>query len=119
MGSNRGNHRDYRRPRSLLVVHHAKRARYGAGAEAFTPELFKSILKGLQVKPEQTVFVGNRPEPEILSSNKARVISVRIRRGENRTQELESAGSTPKFEIVKLSDVFKILQKIDKPSSSG
>jgi putative hydrolase of the HAD superfamily len=90
-----------------------------AGAEAFTPELFKSILKGLKMKPEQTIFVGNRPEPEILSSNKAKVTSIRIRKGENRTQEPESAGSTPKFEISKLSEVFKILQKIEKTSSSG
>jgi putative hydrolase of the HAD superfamily len=84
------------------------------GAEAFTPELIKSVLKGLKGKPEQTVFVGNRPEPDILCANKAKVTSVRIRRGENRTQEPESSRSTPKFEISKLSEVFKVLEKIEK-----
>jgi putative hydrolase of the HAD superfamily len=84
------------------------------GAEAFTPELFKSMLKGLKTKPEQAIFVGSRPEPEILCANKAKVASVRIRRGENRTHEPESSGSTPKFEISRLSEVFTVLEKIEK-----
>jgi putative hydrolase of the HAD superfamily len=84
------------------------------GAEAFTPELFKSVMKGLKTKPEQTIFIGSRPEPEILCANRAKVTSVRIRRGENRTHEPESSGSIPKFEISKLSEVFKVLEKIEK-----
>jgi putative hydrolase of the HAD superfamily len=72
------------------------------------------VLKDLKIKPEQAIFVGSRPEPEILCANKAKVASVRIRRGENRTHEPESSGSTPKFEISRLSEVFTVLEEIEK-----
>jgi len=84
------------------------------GAATMKPELFKSVLKEFKVRPEETIFVGNKLETDILCANKAKVISVRIRKGENRTQEPESVETSPKYEINKLSEVFKILEKIEK-----
>jgi putative hydrolase of the HAD superfamily len=81
------------------------------GVETFKPDLFNAILKTLKVRPDQTMFVGKKPEPEIALANRAGIISVRIRRGENRTLEPKSADSVPKYEISKLSEILKILQK--------
>jgi len=85
------------------------------GAQTMKPELFQSVLKPFKVRPEQTIYIGNKLETEILCANKAKVISVRIRKGENRTQESESPATTPKYEINKLSDVFKVIEKVEKP----
>jgi putative hydrolase of the HAD superfamily len=87
------------------------------GSQVVKPELFKSVLKTFKVQPEQTLFVGNRLETDILCANKAEVVSVRIRKGENRAQEPESAETTPKYEISKLSEVFKIVEKVEKAPS--
>ena len=81
------------------------------GFETLKPDLFKTILKTLKVRPDQTMFVGSKPEPEITSANRAGITSVRIRRGENRTLESESVDSVPKYEISELCEIFKILQK--------
>jgi putative hydrolase of the HAD superfamily len=88
------------------------------GARDVTPELFTSVLKAFKSRSERIMFVGNRLETDILSANKAKVISVRIRKGENRTQESESAETTPKYEISKLSEVFKVLEKVEKARPS-
>jgi putative hydrolase of the HAD superfamily len=82
-----------------------------SGFETLKPDLFKTILKTLKIRPDQTMFVGSKPEPEITSANRAGITSVRMRRGENRTLESESVDSVPKYEISKLSEIFKILQK--------
>ena len=84
------------------------------GTQTMKPELFQSVLKPFKVRPEQTIYIGNKLETEILCANKAKVISVRIRKGENRTQESESPATTPKYEINKLSDVFKVIEKVEK-----
>lgn len=84
------------------------------GTDVMKPELFTSVLKTFKAQPEQTIFVGNKLETDILCANKAKVISVRIRKGENRTQEAESAETTPKYEISKLSEVFRVLEKVEK-----
>jgi len=87
------------------------------GPDVPTADLFKSVLKSLRASPEQTVYVGNRLDPDILYANKAKLISVRIRKGENRTQEPESAAMTPKYEVNKLSEIFEILEKIETARS--
>ena len=79
-----------------------------------TPDLFVSLLKALNVQREQTIFIGNRPGADILCANRAKIISVRIRKGENRTLESESVETTPKYEISKLSEVFPVIEKIEK-----
>jgi len=84
------------------------------GAATMKPELFKSVLKEFKVRPEETIFIGHKLETDILCANKAKIVSVRIRKGEHRTEEPESIETSPKYEINKLSDVFRILKKIEK-----
>lgn len=82
--------------------------------ETITPKMFELILKNLNVLPEETVFVGNRLETGILCANKAGVVSVRMRKGEHRTEEPKSAEMTPKHEISKISEIFDVLEKLEK-----
>jgi len=81
--------------------------------ETMTPELFRLALKKLKARPDETVFVGNRLDTDIACANKANLISVRIRKGEHRTEEPKSPETTPKYEISKLSEIFEILEKLE------
>jgi len=84
------------------------------GSQVLKPETIGSVLKTLKVHPDQAIFVGNNLETDIRCANKAKVISVRIRKGENRTKEPESAETKPKYEISKISEIFKVIEKAEK-----
>jgi putative hydrolase of the HAD superfamily len=86
-------------------------------AKEMKPELFKTILKQCKVQPSQAMFVGNRPDTNIMCANKAGLVSVRIRRGEHKTQEPQSKEATPKYEIHRLSEIFSILEQVKKEHS--
>ena len=83
------------------------------GIETMHPELFKLILKELKAQPNEAIFVGNQLDPDILCANKANVISVRIRKGESRTEEPKSTEMIPKYEINKLWEILKILEEFE------
>lgn len=83
------------------------------GIKTMSPELFKMILKELEVQPNEAIFVGNQLETDILCANKAKVISVRIRKGDSRLGEPKSTEMVPKFEISELLEILKILEKIE------
>lgn len=78
--------------------------------DAVTPEMFKLVLKDLDVLPEETLFVGNQLDTDILCANRAGVVSVRMRKGEHRVEEPKSPEMTPKYEINKLSEIFEVLK---------
>jgi putative hydrolase of the HAD superfamily len=84
------------------------------GSELMNPEIITSALKALEVRPGQAIFVGNDLEKDIRSANKAKVISVRIRRGENRTREPESIETKPRYEINRISEIFKVIEEAGK-----
>ncbi len=84
------------------------------GSEVLKPETIGSVLKTLTVRPDQAIFVGNNLETDIRCANKAKVTSVRIRKGENRTKEPESTETKPKYEISKISEIFKVIEKAEK-----
>jgi putative hydrolase of the HAD superfamily len=88
------------------------------GAHALKPEMFKSILETFKVQPSETIFIGTKLETDILCANKAKIISVRIRKGEHRTEEPKSVETTPAHEINRLSDVFEILERSKKRGTS-
>lgn len=81
--------------------------------ETMTPELFRLALKELKARPNETVFVGNQLDTDILCANKANIISVRIRKGEYRIEEPKSPEMAPKYEISRLSEIFEILEKLE------
>ena len=56
----------------------------------------------------------NEVDKDVLSANQAGVMPVRIRKGESRIDEPKSPEAKPKYEITKLSEIFKILETIEK-----
>jgi putative hydrolase of the HAD superfamily len=82
--------------------------------DTVTPEMFELVLKELGASPEETVFVGNRLDTDILCANKAGIISVRMRKGEYRVEEPRSPEMAPKYEISKISEIFDVLKKLEK-----
>jgi putative hydrolase of the HAD superfamily len=82
--------------------------------DTVTPEMFELVLKELGAFPEETVFVGNRLDTDILCANKAGIISVRMRKGEHRVEEPKSPEMAPKYEISKISEIFDVLKKLEK-----
>jgi len=78
--------------------------------DTITPEMFKLVLKNLGVLPEETLFVGNQLDTDILCANKVGVVSVRMRKGEHRVEEPKSPEMAPKYEINKLSEIFEVLK---------
>jgi putative hydrolase of the HAD superfamily len=79
------------------------------GSELFTTETLLKTLEKLSVKPEESVFVGCDLSREIAVGNAAKIVTVKIRTGANRTSSPRVADEKPAFEIGKLSDVFGIL----------
>jgi len=82
--------------------------------DTVTPEMFRLVLKELGAFPEETVFVGNRLDTDILCANKTGVISIRMRKGEHRVEEPKSPEMAPKYEIGKISEIFGVLKKLEK-----
>jgi putative hydrolase of the HAD superfamily len=78
------------------------------------PEMLERVLKEIGAFPEETVFVGNQLDTDILYANKAGVISVRMRKGEHRVEEPKSPEMTPKYEISKISGILDVLKKLEK-----
>jgi putative hydrolase of the HAD superfamily len=86
------------------------------GAQTMKTELFRSILKDISAQTRETVFVASKLEPDIYYAKKAKILSIRMRRGQHRTDEPKSTTESPDFEIDKLSEVFSVLEKIGKTS---
>jgi putative hydrolase of the HAD superfamily len=83
-------------------------------ADKLLPEDFEEILKLLSAKPEESIFVGARTLKEIRAANQSGVVSVRMRRGELRTDEPSTSDCIPKFEIKRLSDIFSVIEQVER-----
>jgi len=57
------------------------------------------------------MFVESDLSREIAIANAAKMMTVRIRTGTNRTSSVKAANEKPAFEIIKLVDLFGILQQ--------
>lgn len=84
------------------------------GSETIGPELFKTALEKLNLQPGEVAFVGKGLDPDILSANRAGVVSIRMRRGKSRSEEAKNDEMRPKYEIHKLSEILKILEEINR-----
>lgn len=82
--------------------------------DKLVPESFGEALRSLDLNAKETVFVGAKLEKEIKPANEAGVISVRIGRGEFRTEEPSSSSTIPRFEINKLSEIFYVIKQVDR-----
>lgn len=85
-----------------------------AGSEKPDAKIFETALKKLKVKPHEAIYVGDHLETDILGANKAGLISVRILKGKYKKSRPTEKEMEPKYSIKKLSDLLKILRKIEK-----
>jgi len=83
-------------------------------SETIGPELFKTALDKLNLQPGEVAFIGKRLNPDILNANRTGIISIRMRRGESRSEEAKNDEMKPKYEIDKLSGILKIVEEIEK-----
>jgi len=87
------------------------------GTEEFSADLFKKCLEDLEVKPEETIYVSSKPNKGILYANKASVITVRMRKGDSAVEEPELPEAKAKYEIEQLSEIFGVLDTLERVSS--
>lgn len=73
------------------------------------PEIYERILKMLEVKPEQAVFVGDRPTNDIAGANDVGLISVLMSPPH---LERELNGVVPDYTISSLSELLPLLEKL-------
>jgi FMN phosphatase YigB (HAD superfamily) len=75
------------------------------------PEIYEHILKMLELKPEQAVFVGDRPQNDIAGANIAGLTSVLIS-PPHLDRDLE--GVVPDYTITTLSELLPLLENLEK-----
>ncbi|WXG43453.1 MAG: HAD family hydrolase [Promethearchaeati archaeon SRVP18_Atabeyarchaeia-1] len=79
---------------------------------------FQDAFESMNVEAAETIFVGARLQKEIKTANEAEVVSVRIRRGEARTEEPSTSDCIPKFEIGKLSEMFSVIRQVERKEAA-
>jgi FMN phosphatase YigB (HAD superfamily) len=82
-----------------------------SGSEAFNIDTLFRTLEKRAVKADNSMFVESDLSREIAIANAAKMMTVRIRTGTNRTSSVKAANEKPAFEIIKLVDLFGILQQ--------
>ena len=80
------------------------------GLEGFSKEVIERAVNSLGVLAGETMYVGAHPNEELKAANEAGVISVRLRRGESKTEKASEA--KPQYEISKLSEILPLIQKL-------
>ncbi len=71
-------------------------------------EVFRSILRTVESDPARVLVVGDRPASELRAGKELGMHTVRVRHGEFRRQEPESAAERPDFEIRKITALRKL-----------
>lgn len=74
------------------------------------PEIYERILEMLDLRPEQAVFVGDRPINDIAGANEVGLVSV-LMAPPHLERELE--GIVPDFTIERLSELIPLLEKLN------
>ena len=95
----------------LEHMFHAVTISEESGSEAFNIDTLFRTLEKLAVKADNSMFVESDLSREIAIANAAKMMTVRIRTGTNRTSSVKAANEKPAFEIIKLVDLFGILQQ--------
>jgi putative hydrolase of the HAD superfamily len=81
-----------------------------AGFEKPDPRIFKAALNELGARPEETVYVGDSLEIDMLGANEAGIISVRLMKKEHKEPKMtkEMQPKTTIKKISKLLDIIKV-----------
>lgn len=80
------------------------------GLQAFSKEVIEQVMRALGVNGSETIYIGTNPKTEIPVANEAHVITVRLRKGDSRSEK--AIEPKPLHEIEKLSDIFQLLQQL-------
>lgn len=75
------------------------------------PAIYQHILHLLDIAPAQAIFVGDRPENDIVGANEAGLISVLMR---PHHLNYDSNGIVPHFTIRQLTDLLPILEQLEQ-----
>ena len=82
------------------------------------PELFNYCLKRFKVKGQETIYVGDRIDKDIIPANLNNIYSVYLHRGgkyDNYKADIEiQKKNEPNYEISNLIDIFDIIYEINK-----
>ncbi|MFX1568094.1 MAG: TIGR02253 family HAD-type hydrolase [Promethearchaeota archaeon] len=82
------------------------------------PELFNYCLKRFKVKGQETIYVGDRIDKDIIPANLNNIYSVYLHRGgkyDNYKADIENQkNNEPNYEISNLIDIFDIIDEINK-----
>jgi putative hydrolase of the HAD superfamily len=96
----------------LEHIFHAVTVSEETGSERLTTDTLSRTLDRLgNVKPEVSMFVGCDLANEIAFANTAKMITVRVKTGANRTSTPKSPNEKPAYEITKLSDILEIVAR--------
>lgn len=80
------------------------------GSEVLNVDTVLKTLETLRIKPRRAMFVGADLAREIAVANEAKMVSVRLRAGTNRSSTPRHSSEKPAYEIGKLSELSAILQ---------
>lgn len=85
------------------------------------PKLFKYCLKKFNVRGQETIYIGDRLDKDIIPALKNNIHSIFIHRGGkydsfNAGKEI-SKNLKPNYEIKSLNEIFKIIEEINKQTA--
>ena len=87
------------------------------GIKKPNPELFNYCLKKFGVKGQETIYVGDRIDKDIIPANANKIYSVYLHRGgkyDNYKSDFKLQGDfKPKYEIYSLKELFDIINEIN------
>ena len=88
------------------------------GSEKPDAKIFRETLEKLEAKPQETIYVGDHLETDILGANKAGIVSVMMMKGKHKHDKPLNQELEPKYVIRKISDILKILEESAKTAES-
>ena len=94
----------------LEHMFHAVTVSEETGSETLTTSTLSKTLEKVGARSEASIFVGCQLSREIAVANAAKMITVRMKTGTNRTTAPTAPGEKPTFEVDRLSDLLEIIQ---------
>ena len=79
------------------------------GSEKPQSKIFRVAIEELGVKPEETIYVSDDLETDVLGANKAGLISIRVIK-QKHEEPILNKDMRPKFTITKISELLSILE---------
>jgi putative hydrolase of the HAD superfamily len=95
----------------LEHIFHAVTVSEETGSDVLTSETLLRAAEKLVVQPQDSAFVGCDLQNEIAIANAANMVTVRMMTGTKRTGNPRGPGEKPAFEITRLSDLLRLVER--------